>query len=136
MHAFSFVVEFGLDSYLAGLAVGSFAFSERHRLRLAFAFGACDAAATLAGSLWAHRLQDFPALPIYLLCAFLVARAVRSNRALLYPLPVLLSVDNFFSGNPASTAPALGFGSAVFVLLGLSVAAAFQRVFHVAQAEV
>jgi putative Mn2+ efflux pump MntP len=136
MHALTFVVEFGLDSFLAGLAVGSFALSKRHWLRLAFAFGACDAAATLAGSFRPHWLRELPSLPIYLLCAFLVARAVRSNRALLYTLPLLLSVDNFFSGNPASTAPALGFGSAVFVLLGLSVAAAFQRVFLVTHAEV
>jgi hypothetical protein len=136
MHALTFVVEFGFDSFLAGLAIGSCALSKRHWLGLAFAFGACDAAATLAGSFRPHWIPDLPALPIYLVCAFLFARAVRPNRALLYVLPVLLSVDNFFAGNPASMAPALGFGSAVFVLLGLYVTAAFQRVCLVAQAEV
>ena len=136
MHVLIFAVQFGFDSFLAGLAVGSCALSNRHWLRLEFAFGACDAAATMARSLWPHRLPELPAFPIYLLCAFMFARAIRSNRALLYTLPVLLSVDNFFAANPAGMAPTLGSGSAVFLILGLSVAAAFQRVFLVVQAEV
>lgn len=136
MHPLISVVNFGFDSFLAGVTIGSHALSWRHKVRFALAFGACDSAATLAGSVWPHRLPEVPVLAVYLLCAFFFARAVRSNRALLYVLPVLFSVDNFFGGNPASTAPALGFGSAVMVLLGLSVAAAWRRVFFGVPAEV
>jgi hypothetical protein len=136
MHPLISLVNFGFDSFLAGVAIGLCAPSWRHNVRLALAFGACDAAATLAGSMWPHRLPEVPALAIYLLCAFFFAQAVRSNRALLYALPVLFSVDNFFGGSPASMVPALGFGSAVMVLLGLSVASAWRRVFFAVPAEV
>jgi putative Mn2+ efflux pump MntP len=136
MHPLISVINFSFDSFLAGVAMGSWVPSWRPKFGLALAFGACDAAATLAGSVWRHRLPGPPALVIYLLCAFLFVWAVRSNRALLYLLPVLFSVDNFFGGNPASMAPALGFGSAVMVLFGLIVAAAWQHVFFEVPAEV
>lgn len=136
MHPLISIVNFGFDSFLAGVAIGLCALSWRHNVRLALAFGACDTAATLAGSMWPHRLPEVPALAIYLICACLFVRAIRSNRVLLYVLPVLFSVDNFFGGDPASMAPTLGFGSTVMVLLGLSVAAAWQHAFFSVPTEV
>jgi hypothetical protein len=51
-------------------------------------------------------------------------------------LPAILSIDNFFAGCRASQAAALGFGSTVMAMLGLSLAAVCQRVFVAREAEV
>jgi hypothetical protein len=118
----------GLDSLLACLAIGAHGLSWRERLRLAGAFGVWDAAATVLGSFRPHRLPEPPALVIYLLCALLLSRAARSNRALLYALPALLSIDNLFGGAPASMALLVGLGSATMAMFGLSLAAACRRV--------
>ena len=136
MHALFSVVGLGLDSFLACLAIGCYALSRRERLQFALAFGACDAAAALAGSVWPHRLPEPPTLAIYLICVLLLVSAARTSRTLLYSLPVLLSVDNLFSGVPASMAPALGASSAVMALLGLSLAALGRGMFLGSEAEV
>jgi zinc transporter ZupT len=116
------VLGFGLDSLLAGLIVGSLLRSWRERLGLSLAFGAFDAAAAFAGTVWLHRVPEPPALAVYLMCALLLAAAARYNRRLLYLLPLALSTDNFFSG-AAGSALTLGVGSALLALLGLSLAA-------------
>lgn len=75
-------------------------------------------------------------LAIYLVCVLLLVSAARTSRLVLYSLPVLLSVDNLFSGVPASLAPALGASSAVMALLGLSLAALGRKMFYGLEAEV
>jgi len=136
MHALISMVGLGFDSFLACLAIGFYAASWRERFRLAVAFGACDAAATLLGSVWPHPFPEPLALATYFLCVFLLAMAAQSRRELLHALPVLLSVDNLFGGLSANTAPALGAGSALMALLGLSLAALGRRVFSTLEAEV
>lgn len=136
MHVLFSVVGLGFDSFLAGLVIGSYALSSRDRFRIAIMFGACDAAATLVGSLWLHRSAEPPALAVYLICVLLLASSTRARRALLYCLPALLSVDNLFGGVPASLAPALGGSSALMALLGLSLAALGRDLFVLSDAEV
>lgn len=123
MYALFSLIGLGFDSFLASLVIGSYAWSGRERLRLALAFGGCDAVAALVGQVWPHRFAEPPTLAIYLGCVFLLAVAARTSRIVLYALPVLLSIDNLFSGGPASMVPALGASSALMALLGLSLTA-------------
>jgi hypothetical protein len=118
---------FGLDSLLASLALGFGKLSWRERLRLAAAFGGCDVAATLLGTVRPHHLPHPPALVVYFLCALLAGRAARSSRALLYALPALLSIDNLFGGAPASLALLLGAGSATMSMCGFLLASVSRR---------
>jgi putative Mn2+ efflux pump MntP len=129
MYPLAAIFDLGLDSLLAGLALGSRSLSWRDRLRFAMIFGLCDATANLCGSVWQHPFPEPPALAIYILCALSLCFAARYSRSLLYALPVLLSIDNLFSGGPATMAPLLGFSSAAMALLGLTVAAACRRMF-------
>jgi putative Mn2+ efflux pump MntP len=127
MGALVSMLGFGVDSFLASLPVGLRKLSWCEQMRLAVAFGVCDATATLLGSVRPHQLPHPPALLIYFLCALLLGRAARSNRTLLYALPALLSIDNLFAGTPASLAFLLGLSSAVMATLGLLLAAACRR---------
>lgn len=135
MHVLTLVFSFSLDTLLVCLGIGWHVRSRRERLRLAMVFGACDAMAAALGSLWQYRLPDLATFCIYLLCAFLLGQAVRSRSVLIYVLPVLLSLDNLFSGVPSNLAPALGLGSALMALLGLSLSAFAGRMFLVLEAE-
>jgi putative Mn2+ efflux pump MntP len=127
MYALTSMFGLGLDSFLACLAIGAHELSWQERVRLAVAFGACDAAATFVGAVRPHWLLEPPALAIYVVFVLVLGRAARSNRTLLYILPVLLSLDNLFSGAPPSTALLLGLGSAVMAMFGLSFTAACRR---------
>jgi hypothetical protein len=129
MHPLTSMFVLGLDSFVTCLAIGSHVLSWRERIRLALAFGACDATATLLGTVRPHRVEVLAAFPVYILCALVIGRAYRPGSRLLYALPVLLSIDNLFSGVPVSMAPGLGFSSLAMALLGLSLAAACRRVF-------
>jgi hypothetical protein len=135
MHSVISVVGPESGSFLTGVATDSCVQSSRDRLRVAVAFGTCDAN-TLLGSFWPHRFPEPPALAVYFRCAILFGRSARSSRALFYALPAILSVDNFFAGCRATTALALGFGSTVMAMLGLGLAAVCQRVFVARGAEV
>jgi hypothetical protein len=128
VHTLFSVLGFGLDSFLAGLAIGPFLKSWRERFGLALAFGAFDIAATFAGSAWPHGLVELNALPLYLLCAFLLAATVRRT-GLVYWLPLALSLDNFFGGARTDTALAAGVGSALLALIGLSVTGVYRSKF-------
>ena len=129
----------GFDSFLAGLIIGFKALSWRERFHLALAFGACDGIATITGSLWWPRLAEHQfatpgltepaAFALCLICLLLVLATARKSRILLYSLPLLLCVDNFFCGLPASSAAALGASSATMALLGLTLAAFGGRMF-------
>jgi putative Mn2+ efflux pump MntP len=139
------ICSLGFDSFLGGLTIGFDKLSWRDRFRLALAFGACDGIATLAGSLWWPRLaeQQFAAsrptepaaFAVYLICLLLVLATARKSRILIYSLPVLLCVDNFFCGLPASSAAALGASSATMALVGLTVAALGGHIFLARKAE-
>ena len=120
-----------MDSFLASLVLGLGRQTWGERLRLAAAFGVCDAIATLLGSLRPLPVLRPPALLIYLLCALLLSRAARSNRTLLYVLPALLSVDNLFCGAQAGTALLLGLDSAAMAALGFLLVAACRRLLPV-----
>jgi hypothetical protein len=135
MH-FSLPVAFALDSLIAGLVVGPLLPSRRERVRLALAFGGCDAAATLLSSARTFPLLAPPSWRVYLLCVFVVACAVRRNRKLVWLLPVLLSADNLFAGALDGTALELGAGSAAMALVGLSLSALGRRIFLAHPAEV
>jgi putative Mn2+ efflux pump MntP len=128
----TFTSGFGLslDSLVAGFAIGHLSLSWRERLNLAIAFGAWDAAASFAGLGFPHRSLEPPSLMIYILCALLLGRAAQSSRNLLYALPAVFSIDNFFSGCPANAALALGLSSTILSLFGLSVAVACRELFR------
>ncbi|HTA23100.1 MAG TPA: hypothetical protein VK763_06175 [Terriglobales bacterium] len=129
------VLGLGLDSLLAGLLLGSFMRSWRERFSLAMSFGACDAAATLAGSVWPHRIATPSTFVTYLVCALLLAAAARYKRALFYLLPLVLSIDNLFGGVPASSALMAGAESTLMALLGLSLATSSRNLFLASRAE-
>jgi hypothetical protein len=129
------MVGLGFDSFLVCLAIGCCAWSWPERFQFAVAFGTCDAAATLLGSMWPHLLSPPLALLVYLPCVCLLAPAAQNRRVLLYALPLLCSVDNLFGGLPASTAPALGAGSATMAFLGLSLSGVGRRMLLAPKAE-
>jgi len=135
MHVLASVLGFSLDTFLVCLGIGWQVRSWRERFRLALIFGMCDAMATALGSLWYYRLPELTTWAIYLLCAFLFGQAVRSRSAVVYALPVLLSLDNLFGGIPAGMAPVMGLGSTVIGLLGLSLAAAGQHALGARESE-
>jgi hypothetical protein len=122
MNALITLASLGIDSFVASLVIGAYGVSRRDAWRCAVAFGACDAAASLAGALWSPQIPEAAALGVYLLCPLLLVRASRSRPLLLYGLPLLLSLDNLYGGTPAAMAPALGASSAVMALLGLGLA--------------
>jgi hypothetical protein len=124
MHVLDTITALGFDSFLASLIIGTRPLSTRQQLLLSAAFGVCDYAASLAGLYASIPLEEIPQLPLYALCAALFALAARGpRRALIYALPILLSVDNLFSGVSPKWAPLLGFGSAVMALAGFGAAA-------------
>jgi hypothetical protein len=122
MDALPRVAALGLDSFLACLVIGAYGVSRAQALGLAATFGACDAAASLLGSIWPLQLPALVAVSVYLVCPLLLVSACRSRRILLFGLPVLLSLDNLCSMTPAAMAPMLGAGSAAMALAGLLVA--------------
>jgi hypothetical protein len=122
MDALLRVAALGLDSFLACLVIGAYGVSRAEAFGLAATFGACDAAASLVGSIWPLQLPPLVAVGLYLMCPLLLVSAARSRRILLFGLPVLLSLDNLCSTTPAAMAPVLGAGSAAMALAGLRIA--------------
>ena len=130
------VFSFSLDTFLACLGVGFFLKSWRQRLGLAVAFGACDGMAAGLGLRVDYHLPEPLTVTIYLLAAFMLGRAARSRSALLFALPVLFSIDNLFGGAPATLAPALGVGSALMAMLGLTLSLMVRQALVPSAAEV
>jgi hypothetical protein len=116
------VISLSFDSFLASMFLGALGVSRRAAILCAFAFGACDGAATLAGALWPVQWSQAVMLCLYVLCAVALC-AVRSTRVLLWVLPVALSLDNLLSKTPGALAPLLGAGSTAMSLCGSGVAA-------------
>jgi hypothetical protein len=112
--------DLSLDSFLCCLAIGTLALSSGEKLRLAMAFGACDALASFLGAILPHALPAPPTLPIYLVACLLLGLAARYSRTLLYALPVLLGIDNFFESAGPESVLAAGLGSAALALGGLT----------------
>jgi manganese efflux pump family protein len=103
------------DSFLASLALGSLRLSLRHRLRMALAFGLCDAAALLAGFAISEPVARgvgpwaSPVAPLFLggygLYVIVVARRCERRQTQdaddhwwLLGVPVSLSLDNLIAG--------------------------------------
>jgi hypothetical protein len=112
----------GFDSFLACLIVGALGISRRQALGLAGAFGACDAAASLLGSMWPIHLSPLMPVAAMGLCALVLAAAARGARTLLPALPLLLSLDNLCAELPSGMALPAGAASAAMAALGLYVA--------------
>jgi|HubBroStandDraft_5_1064220.scaffolds.fasta_scaffold321941_1 hypothetical protein len=123
MNALDSSLLLGLDSALCCFAIGCTSLAWNARLRLAFAFGACDAIASAAGALLNHPLAAPPTFATYLCCALLLGVAARYSRKLLYALPVLFSLDNFSYGDGLGNAIIDGMGSAVLALGALAAGA-------------
>jgi hypothetical protein len=84
----------GLDSALCCFGIGCTSLAWSTRMRLALAFGACDATGSVAGALLHHPLAAPPSYAVYLCCAVLLAVAARYSRNILYALPVLFSLES------------------------------------------
>lgn len=135
MDALLAIAGLGIDSFFACLVIGACGLSRHEVLGWGLAFGACDAAASLLGAIWPLQISHAAALGIYSLCLLLLLWAARDRRVLLYGLPVVLSFDNLSGGTPALMAPALGAGSAVMAVWGLSVAASVRDRVSLSRAE-
>ena len=125
MHLLASVVSLGLDSFLACALVGmgSLSLSWRERAYLAFGFGAWDALGSVVGSISPPGIFSPLALGAFVLAALLYVRTAPRGRGLLFGLPVLLSLDNFFSRTPVGMAPLLGVSSGLLALVGLCLGA-------------
>jgi hypothetical protein len=124
MHSLYAIATFSLDSFIASLVIGCGSIGWRARITLAAGFGICDTVAAGVGAFLPHVDLGFFEFVIYAACVTLLAASARSRRpALLYVLPILLSVDNLFSGLSVESAPVLGIGSCVSSLLGFGAAA-------------
>ena len=110
----------GLDSLLAGLALGSILPSWRGRAVFVLLFGACDGIATLVGAAVPHFAPEPPAAALYLIAVALIIQGARRSRMWLYAMPVLFSLDNLAAGNAASDAVGLALSSAAMVSVGLA----------------
>lgn len=110
----------GLDSFLAGLAIGPLLPSRTGRLWCAAAFGVCDGLASWLGALIPHRLPEPPDLALWLVCVMLLLAGARRGRMWLFAVPVVLSLDNLAAGVPADLAPALALSSAVMAAAGIA----------------
>jgi hypothetical protein len=123
----NFYAWLSIDSFVACLAIGSLPLATREIAGLSVVFGSCDAAGTLLGALIPPAISAPPAFATYLACACLLGIAARHSRGILYALPVVLSIDNMFSGAPTNLAPTLGLSSAAMALTGMLLAAACRR---------
>src|SRR5215472_7236405 len=114
-----FNIGLGIDSFIACLAIGALPVTCWQAMRLATAFGVCDATATLIGSLLPHAIPNLDDWLLYLIGAALIGTAARYSRRYLYFVPVVLSLDNLLAGAPAAAAPGLAISSAATALAGL-----------------
>jgi hypothetical protein len=120
MHIAPPLLVLGADSGLFCLAMGPLALSHNDRIRLALAFGICDAAASVFGlRLQYSTLPRLPEFWLYLGCAVVLGLAARRNRSFLYGVPVLLSLDNLTTGLPIGPAIAAGICSSTLAAIGL-----------------
>jgi putative Mn2+ efflux pump MntP len=122
-----FNIGLGIDSFIACLAIGALPVTAWQAMRLAAAFGVCDATATLIGWLLPHAIPTFDDWVLYLICAALIGTAARNSRRFLYLVPVVLSLDNLVAGAPVSAAPGLAVSSAAMALAGLLLAGLWRR---------
>lgn len=109
----------GGDSLLMGLGAGFVVLRLRDRVAWAIAFGACDGAASVLGAECLHRSIDIPGAAYFALIGLMVALVSCGKRWVLWCVPLIFSVDNFFSMTPADEAPVLAMSSALFAFVGL-----------------
>jgi hypothetical protein len=122
-----FDVGLGIDSFIACLAMGALPITRWEAVRLAAAFGLCDAAATLIGMQIPHAMPSSLDWVLYLICAALIGIAARHSRRILYLVPILLSLDNLVAGAPPWACVELAVSSAAMALAGLLLARTWRR---------
>ena len=127
MDPFTSPLLLGLDSAFCCVAIGTAPLAWSTRLKLALAFGVCDAAASALGSIFAYPFPAPPALAIYLCCAVLLGFSARNDRRLINALPFVLSLDNLVAGGGLYSALPDGFASATLALFGLCAGAIIFR---------
>jgi len=136
MHLLDTITALSFDSFLASLIIGTRSLSTRQQLLLSTAFGICDYAASMAGLSWSSAFEGPLQFAIYALCAALFALAARGpRRAMIYALPLLLSLDNLFCGISPKLAPLLGFGSAAMAVVGFGAAALCKKLLRTLRTE-
>jgi hypothetical protein len=124
MHSLYAIAAFSFDSFIASLVIGCGSMGWRARIALGAGFGICEGAAAAVGSFSPHVGLESSQFVVYALCVTLLAANARDQRpALLFALPILLSVDNLFCGLSLESAPVLGIGSCVSSLMGFGAAA-------------
>jgi putative Mn2+ efflux pump MntP len=126
----------GLDSAVVSFALGTTGVARPRQRRLAFAFGMCDAAASLAGfyigSAVTGRFDGLahwigPVLvALYALLVLATARSAGAVAAIarrswpLYLLPVLMSLDNLaFSSSLVHAVPPLACAAVLGIVSGM-----------------
>jgi hypothetical protein len=121
----------GIDSFLGGLAIGSFTRGWVRRLSLAATFGLCDGAATLIGHWFGLHgpLQAIPMLSAYLTLVFFTSAFPWRIRDKVFVLPLVLSIDNLVWSNAASTPMPLALSSALMAWCGLSLGLITRKAF-------
>jgi len=134
MHLLVLALKLSLDSFIAGCALGPLGLPRASRGRLALAFGACDALATLVsgriGLSVAAAGQAGPVLmAAYGACVLLLGRLALWERRLIRALPLLLCLDNLATPAAPALAPLLGVASAGMALAGFGAAASGARFF-------
>ena len=119
-HALCYAFALSSDSFIAGLMIGSIIEHPRERVWFALSFGICDGAASLLGALVPRMAPDLPDLVLYLICVVFFVQGARRNRHWLLAIPVVLGIDNFAAGTPASQAPILALYSMLMAFAGLA----------------
>jgi len=136
------VLLLGSDSFVVSFVCGPLRSGQWARLRLALAFGGCDALGMLAGASLRWHLGAWGRVPVPVVIAGVAlclvvatARGKRFRGRLLFALPVLLSFDNLVfgaAGGPLSRqvvahAGLSGLASGAMALGGLALGGAASR---------
>jgi putative Mn2+ efflux pump MntP len=132
----------GLDSFRAGLALGTVERCPRRRLAIAAGFAASDALSTVVGYLAGRGMAEVVAdrlrvigpavLAAYAVAVLITARRMeeredRPLRGAVMAMPVALSLDNLVAGtafgamavSPVASAATLGLASGLLAFVGL-----------------
>lgn len=120
------------DSFIGAFSIQLCGRGRLNRAAVVASFAVCDALASYAGAQFANSAMHWPSTTLFALAAAVSAAAViRSEMAprLLWCLPVLFGIDNFFAGpsgifGAAPSQLAAGVGSAVLATAGVLTAQA------------
>jgi hypothetical protein len=118
----------GIDSLLAGIAIGPVILSNRDRALFPVLFGVCDGLATLLGVLGPNRLPEAPSAALYLLAVLLIVQGARHSRTWLVVTPLLLGLDNVAVGGTFADVPVIAASSAGMAAIGIALGTLGRRV--------